>query len=148
MTVAALVIATKPNSISFRVSYDGGAGTTLNITNAQLAAAAPPGRFREFLRTDWAGNNVANARLRLLGNGAPAVLGGMGPSLKAVDHCRAFVRRIPGPPAIGTQHLLLVDAAVDGADADRVMLTLDAVEAGANAKDWQVDVEYQLTQFR
>lgn len=142
MTVTAQVIATKPNCISLLVHYDGGVATTLDITNAELAAAAPPGQFRQFLQTDWAGNNQANARLRLLGNAAPVALGGMAQDLSEVNHCRVFERQR------GVVGRIAIDGNVDGADADRVMIQLACGTQGGLADDFQVDLEYQHSRIR
>lgn len=141
MTVSAQVIANKPNCASFLVSFDGGAGTTLDITNAQLAAAVPAGQFREFMQKAVA--DQAEARLRLLGQGAPAVLGGLGPNLTDLRHCRTFVRR----RTLASTNPLLVDANT-AVVAGITTMILHLATAGIAAASWQVDVEYQYTAIR
>lgn len=141
MAITGQVVATKPNCISFLLTHDGAGGDAITLTAAQLAAAAPPGAFRDFLSHQWAGNNQANARLRLGGEGAPVALGGLGPNLTDVNHCRAFVRQ-----RAGLIVAIAVDFDVDGVDAlqNEVNITTSAGVAGT----FQLDIEFQYTAIR
>ncbi len=140
MAITGQVVASKPNCISFLLTHDGAAGNAITLTAAQLIAAAPPGHFREFLSVLWPGHNTANARLRIMGEGAAAALGGLGPNLAEVDHCRCFVRQ-----RTGLLTAILVDADTDAVTVTQseINITTDAV-----AGSFQLDVEYQHTIIR
>jgi 23S rRNA G2445 N2-methylase RlmL len=145
MALTAQVVGASPNCITFLASYDGAGGAgALTITAAQLAAAAEPGALKDFLAKEWAANNQANARKRLLGEGAAAALGQPGDPIEAVDHCRIFIRNRTAAAAAG--NTLSADADVDGADAlkNELNLSCQAIVAGS----WLVDVEYSHTLVR
>jgi hypothetical protein len=141
MAITGQVVATKTNCISFLLTHDGAGGDAITLTAAQLGAAAPPGQFRDFLLHEWVGNNQANARLRLGGEGVPAALGGLGPNLTEVNHCRCFVRQ-----RAGLILAVAVDFDVDGVDALQNEINI-ATPAGV-AGTFQLDVEFQYTAIR
>jgi hypothetical protein len=141
MAITGQVVAATPNRITFLLTHDGNAGDAITITAANMIAAAQPGAFKDFLNHDWGvGNDQANARLRLLGEGAAAALGQQGAALEAVDHCRTFLRQQGGITSVR------VDADVDGVTPGKNELNVST--SAGNAGTVLLDVEYQHTLVR
>ncbi len=138
MALTAVLAAVTSDRVSFLVTHDGAAGDALVIPAADLVAAADGGGsnfLSGFFGTQWAGNNQANARRRLLGHG------GLNELMDAVAHCRAFVRQ-----QTGLIDCVTVDADVDGVDPLQNELNI-ATSAGV-AGSFLLDVEYQHTAVR
>ncbi len=143
MTLAlAGAVCITQNRVTFNITHDGAAGDALTITAAQLAAAAAAGGvsteqpLARFLSKQWAGNDQANARKRLLGRG------GVGDELlDGQAHCRVFVRK-----EAGLIDIVLVDADVDGVDP--LQNELNLTTSGGVAGNFLLDVEYQHTLTR
>jgi hypothetical protein len=116
-------------SVAFLITQDGGAGTTMTLSNndfvGNLQGVGAGGALLELLTTDFNPNSQAIQRARLLGDASG--IGGLGVDLRNVPHCEVLV--MPRDGGAGWA----VDADVDGVDADRGELNIIGPAAASTA---------------
>lgn len=121
MAVTASAVKSTADQITFLITQDGAAGTTLIITAAVTLAAASAGPLREMpgIGSDIAGLTTAIARARMLGD-----FGAAPTDAQKTDHCECFMTS-----RTVVADSVLVDADTDAANILRIEMNITAAAA-------------------